>query len=255
MGKESRPAVLLDRFVWVGAYSAIICQAVCYNGQSGMKVYFEHGALNRALRSLQRAGKITLIHFPYDPDSRSNPISAIAMPSAAQYRDLNVRYDELGHCRYDDFVGSPMLSKIREIIGRENRRDALHVDSAYKSGCRAFVTQDRDILDRARELGLSSAFDSSTQIVPTTSSLGFPPSRTPGSSPPRGFYSRDLNPVTRDSPRRSGPTGNRTSPARMTPKLNKPLQSRWSQGFPRIPPMSSGAAKSGRNRPKEGRKP
>ena len=75
------------------------------------------------------------------------------MPSAARSRDLNVRYDELGYCRYDDFVGSPLLSKIREIIGRENRRDALHVDSAYKSGCRAFVTQDRDILDRARELG------------------------------------------------------------------------------------------------------
>jgi hypothetical protein len=116
-----------------------------------MLVYCEHGAMTSALRSLQRAGKIRLVHFPYDPNSRPRSISPTAKPSDAQYRDLNLRYDELTGT-YDDFGGSSMLHEIQRIIGAKNRRDALHVDSAHKSSCRAFVTRDRDILDHRRQL-------------------------------------------------------------------------------------------------------
>jgi len=39
------------------------------------------------------------------------------------------------------------------LIGEQTEGDARHLDSAYKSGCRAFFTQDgRDILDHAAEL-------------------------------------------------------------------------------------------------------
>lgn len=34
------------------------------------------------------------------------------------------------------------------IVGHQNRRDALHLDSAYKSKCVALITRDRDILDK-----------------------------------------------------------------------------------------------------------
>ena len=109
------------------------------------KVYCEHGALTPALRSLQREGWIELVYFPYDPDSRAQAISSTAVASEAQYRDLNLRYDELSGT-YDQFQGSALLPTIREIVGVEHRRDSLHLDSAFKSGCAAFVTRDSDIL-------------------------------------------------------------------------------------------------------------
>ncbi len=45
-----------------------------------------------------------------------------------------------------------MLPEILKIIGPSNRRDALHVDSAHKSECRAFVTTDSDILIHRKRL-------------------------------------------------------------------------------------------------------
>jgi hypothetical protein len=38
------------------------------------------------------------------------------------------------------------------ILGEGNRRDALHVDSAFKSGCKIFVTCDNGILSKRSEL-------------------------------------------------------------------------------------------------------
>jgi hypothetical protein len=45
-----------------------------------------------------------------------------------------------------DYRGSVHLSTICSILGAQHRRDALHVDSAFKSSCAAFVTRDSDIL-------------------------------------------------------------------------------------------------------------
>jgi hypothetical protein len=116
-----------------------------------LKIYCEHGALTPALRQLQRNGRITLVYFPYDPDARTPSISPTATPSAAQYRDLNLTYGEL-QGQYGDFQGSPLFAQIREIIGSQNRRDVLHVDSAYKSKCHAFLTRDNDILNHRDRL-------------------------------------------------------------------------------------------------------
>ena len=118
---------------------------------SAVKIYCEHSALTPKLRALQREGRVSLVYFPYDPDARTPHISPTALPSAAQYRDLNLTYDELS-CRYDDFQGSELFPQVLQIIGPQNRRDALHVDSAYKSQCKALVTRDTDILLHRREL-------------------------------------------------------------------------------------------------------
>jgi len=116
-----------------------------------MKIYCEHGAITTGLRALQREGLIELVHFPYDPESRARPIAPTAMPSDAQWRDLNVSWEELKGT-WDDFTGSEHLPEIRRIIGPENRRDTLHIDSAAKTGCVAMITVDRDILDHRNEL-------------------------------------------------------------------------------------------------------
>jgi hypothetical protein len=116
-----------------------------------MKIYCEHGAVTADLRALQREGLIELVHFPYDPQSRARPIAPTATPSDAQWRDLNVSWAELTGT-WDDFAGSQYLPEIHRIVGPENRRDTLHVDSAVKTGCVAMITVDRDILDHRNEL-------------------------------------------------------------------------------------------------------
>lgn len=109
-----------------------------------MKIYCEHGALTSELRAFQREGRIVLVHFPYDPGSRTRHISLLATPSDAQWRDLNTTWSELTW-PWDAFKGSEQHQEIIRIVGPANRRDALHIDSAYKSGCAAIVTADNDI--------------------------------------------------------------------------------------------------------------
>ncbi len=116
-----------------------------------LKVYCEHGALSKKLRAHQRAGRIELIHFPYDPDSRSKHLSPSAKPSEAQWRDMNVAWNE-SEATWDEHSGSAYLDDIKSIIGASHRRDVLHVDSAYKTGCKIFITVDNDILSKKEEL-------------------------------------------------------------------------------------------------------
>jgi hypothetical protein len=116
-----------------------------------MKIYCEHGALTADLKTLQREGRIELVHFPYDQDSRARAIAPSAVPSDAQWRDLNTTWEELPGT-WADYQESRHLPEIRRIIGPANRRDALHLDSAFKTGCAAMVTADRDILDHRDKL-------------------------------------------------------------------------------------------------------
>ena len=120
----------------------------------GLKVYCEHGALTPKLKALQRERRIELIHFPYDSEATTKHISPTAVVSDAEWGDLNVKgWSDLAHVpNWDDFKGSEHLPEINRIVGLSNRRDALHVDSAYKSGCNAFITTDGDILSHRERL-------------------------------------------------------------------------------------------------------
>ena len=102
------------------------------------KLYCEHSALRTELSQWTGAGRLELVYFPYDPDSKTSKISAEAMPSDAQWRDLeSMTWNDLKTlgATWDDYRGSEHLPQIRSILGSEHRRDALHVDSAYKCGC------------------------------------------------------------------------------------------------------------------------
>jgi len=116
-----------------------------------IKVYSEHGALRDELWPLQRQGVIELVTFPYE--SKNRKIWCQAVPSAAQIGDLGfVTIGEL-RCTIGDFSPSDFYSEILRIVSDQNRRDALHIDSAYKSGCKAFLSRDKkDILSKGIEL-------------------------------------------------------------------------------------------------------
>jgi hypothetical protein len=110
-----------------------------------LRAYCEHGAVRRKLRHLQHEGRLILIGFPYDPNSRAKAIHWLASPSKTEIRDLNLSIGEMNFT-LGQMVGSEKHSEIERIIGRGNRRDVLHIDSAYRSRCACFFTCDSDIL-------------------------------------------------------------------------------------------------------------
>jgi hypothetical protein len=129
-----------------------------------MKVYVERNAMRPWLTELGRKGKVALMLFPYDGHNPSGV--EIATPSVVTADSTWVTWDMTIPC--SDMEGSAKFEQIRQIIRRakENLRnvpagligeqtegDARHLDSAYKSGCRAFFTKDRrDMLSHAAEL-------------------------------------------------------------------------------------------------------
>ena len=115
------------------------------------KVYCEHNSITKRLRELQRNGQIELVHYPVDPDSRNRHIKKLAEPSEVQWDDANVLWGK-ADSTWDSAKGSKHWNEILSLVGTENRRDALHVDSAYKTGCICIVTKDGDILKVRDEL-------------------------------------------------------------------------------------------------------
>lgn len=119
------------------------------------KVYCEHNALRPYLKSLRNNGVIELLHFSYDPNGKSRKLSQ-AVPSLAHWEDMsNDTWNKPPPFAWKDYVASPHLEQIKRILGdcERTRRDAMHIDSAYKSGCHCFVTCDKkDIMSKRTEL-------------------------------------------------------------------------------------------------------
>jgi hypothetical protein len=135
--------------------------------QIPLRAYCEHGALTPEIKSWARDGCIELVHFPYDPGSHTRKIPGIAAPSGAQIRDLNLPINDLPGS-ISEYKGSERFQEILAIVGHENRQDALHIDSAFKSQCVVFITTDSHILQHKvkllRLLGIQF-FDSRIELL------------------------------------------------------------------------------------------
>lgn len=104
--------------------------------------------MRKELRKLRQEGRISLLICPYEEESRG---TRRAPPSGARWKDLVGSWDQYSEA-WEDFTPSEKLPLIQEIIGLQNSRDALHVDSAYKAGCDCLLTRDTDITGWAHEL-------------------------------------------------------------------------------------------------------
>jgi hypothetical protein len=114
-----------------------------------IKVYCERNATRPWLTELERQGKIVLVQFPYDGHNRR--VRQRATPSVVTADSTYVTCDMM--IPINDMVESEKCEQIRRIIGKENEGDARHLDSAYKSGCGAFLTTDKaDILQNTAAL-------------------------------------------------------------------------------------------------------
>ena len=107
-----------------------------------IRVYCEHGAFRPELYKLQKNCRIQIVNFPYE--MRIKKKHQKARPSGAKISDLDHTLVADAHWPIADFKGSEKLCQIRQILGQRTRRDALHVDSAYKSGCDVFFSRDRN---------------------------------------------------------------------------------------------------------------
>lgn len=107
-----------------------------------VKIYCDSGADISKLNSLEHC---KFYQFPYDSPHRPKKPLLLAKPSVAQWQDCHPAWNELTEITRGDFVGSSLHSEIESIIGigPENRRDVLHFDSAYKTGCKIFLTSDK----------------------------------------------------------------------------------------------------------------
>lgn len=114
-------------------------------------VYCEHGAYDKRLSPLKAGNRIEIVHFPLETKSRHTQIRPT--PSDSTWEDMvNITWDNADFT-WEGTEGSEIKSAICHLIGANNRRDADHVDAAYKHGCVCFLTNDRgDILSRKDQL-------------------------------------------------------------------------------------------------------
>ena len=118
--------------------------------------YCETGAFWDPIKDLCKANLIKVIHFPYDANDRAwhennkHKIS-FAAPSL-------VTSDTTQLLVSDDFLISDMeksdkYDQIGMILCEDRKKpDIRHFDSAYKSGARVFITNDKNYRDHRAEL-------------------------------------------------------------------------------------------------------
>lgn len=114
-----------------------------------IQVYCEHNSTTSWVKELQTRGIIQLEIFAYDQKNKN--IKTIAPPSAANWEDIPYNWEDRNN-GFEDYTGTEMLSQIMQLMGEKNRRDCLHVDSAFKSGADCLLTKDSDILGHSEEL-------------------------------------------------------------------------------------------------------
>ncbi len=116
------------------------------------KLYLDNGANVKIFKDLH--SKCEFIVSPYDHESsrRKDIKWTLGNHSEVHWDDCNWPWEDDNQA-WDDHVGSQHLVEIYAIIGvdPQNRRDGLHLDSAFKSNCVAFLTSDKKDIWQNRE--------------------------------------------------------------------------------------------------------
>jgi len=115
-----------------------------------VKIYCDSGADITFLKKYYN--KCDFVQYPYDSSYRPKKKNmALATPSALTWSQANTTWGE-STFTWGECCGSKQFNKIMEIIGKQNKADILHIDSAYKSGCHIFLTSDKRDIYSKKEL-------------------------------------------------------------------------------------------------------
>lgn len=124
-----------------------------------IKIYLDSGADISCLNNLE----CEFYQFPYDSPDRpkrliKKGIIKLAVPSETQWRDSNETWEE-SIFPWNEHCGSSHYEALLDLITHNSkktkealRRDVLHLDSAYKTGCCIFITSDKDIFSKRLEI-------------------------------------------------------------------------------------------------------
>jgi len=117
-----------------------------------LKVYCDSGAFRPELKELESKGSIKVYQFKYE--NKNKNIKNIANPSTPTWAEMNCSWNELAGLTWCDLGGqSDKREAIARLIGGAHARDIKHLESAYMSGCKVFLTSDkRDISSKRIEL-------------------------------------------------------------------------------------------------------
>ena len=121
-------------------------------------VYCDTGAYRPELGEYERRGLIRLHQFKYE--NRNRRIAATAPPTNPTWKQMNYTWAELkadsllNRLSWDDLAElSPRFREIIAVIGTNNLTDAQHIDSAFRAGCKIFLTSDKgDIHSRSKDI-------------------------------------------------------------------------------------------------------
>lgn len=112
-----------------------------------MRVYIDTGGWLKELRPLTEAGIISLMHFPYE--QRLRRMNGVAPASDLRWEDSVATWEDPGS--WESTRKSMLFDMIETIVGKQNRADVQHLDSAGKSNCKAFLTSDKGDIWKHRE--------------------------------------------------------------------------------------------------------
>lgn len=117
-----------------------------------IKVYFDAGGYNPELKEMEKKGLIEAIYFPYENIIRK--IKKLAPPSKVSWNEMdNFSWEVVELTWKDSGEVSNKFEEIEELIGKNNKTDIKHLDSAYREKCEAFITEDKkDIYSKRKEL-------------------------------------------------------------------------------------------------------
>ncbi len=117
-----------------------------------LKVYCDTGGYRPELKEFERAGLLVLCNYPYE--NRNRQVTARVPSSAPTWEEGDSTWGTDDRGTWEDYENqSSRWPKLLSLIGRSNLRDAKHLDSAFKGGCRAFLTSDlRDIASKSAEI-------------------------------------------------------------------------------------------------------
>ncbi len=108
-----------------------------------MKIYCDNGAWSKKLKSLEKEGRVEVVMFQYE--NKNKHIKSSGIPSKATWSDMKNYTWGNAPKTWGDYKESEKYEEIVNIVGLENKRvDILHLDSAYKTGVNAFITNDKD---------------------------------------------------------------------------------------------------------------
>jgi hypothetical protein len=114
-----------------------------------MLVYIDTGGWLKELRPLKEAGVITLLHFPYE--QRLKRMNGVAEASDLRWNDSCATWADMVNQSWGSTRKSMLFDMIESIVGKQNRADVQHLDSAAKSNCKAFLTSDKGDIWRRRD--------------------------------------------------------------------------------------------------------